>query len=267
MNENKLHTGPEIQVDKLRNEDPRPGELAILEGAVSPTKQLIRATFNSTILPKSIDRSKRRVTAIISSDIIDRAGDVIRVEGWEFGNFRKNPVVMFGHDYSTPPIGRAVSLEVVDALEVGKAIREGEDSGFLPRSGKVLQATTEFAETEFAREVFDLYADGFMRAFSVGFIAKAYKVIYDEKNRLVGFEFTRQELLEYSAVPIPANPEALVAAIGGGRFKKASEIFGDRFRRAEQPDRALEALDAITERERLREAGRSVDEVIKHLGG
>jgi septin family protein len=52
---------------------------------------------------------------------------------------------------------------------------------------------------EFARMIYDKYKNGFLNAFSIGFQAL-------EKD---GDTFTKSELLEISAVPVPANPEAL----------------------------------------------------------
>ncbi|MBU2177581.1 MAG: hypothetical protein KJ556_21015, partial [Gammaproteobacteria bacterium] len=44
----------------------------------------------------------------------DRDGEVIDVSGWDLKNFKKNPVIMFAHDYRTLPIGRATKIGVRD---------------------------------------------------------------------------------------------------------------------------------------------------------
>ena len=57
-----------------------------------------------------------------------------------------------------------------------------------------------------------------MRAVSVGFrpTVQPKRVVDAEDNLAGGYEFNGQELLELSAVPIPANPEALQRAVAAG---------------------------------------------------
>ena len=58
---------------------------------------------------------------------------------------------------------------------------------------------------------FEMYKQGFLNAFSIGFIPKEYT----DRNNADGSTtrvFTKSELLEISAVPVPANPNALVLA-------------------------------------------------------
>ena len=53
----------------------------------------------------------------------------------------------------------------------------------------------------------------FMNAVSVGFMPLAMPTpIFDENKQITGFEFSGQELLELSVVPVPANPAALQLA-------------------------------------------------------
>lgn len=79
----------------------------------------------------------------------------------------------------------------------------------------------EFADAAtypFADTVFNLYKGGFLRAVSVGFMPLEHpRAIRDENNdHVTGWEFTNQELLELSAVPVPANPEAVARAVSKG---------------------------------------------------
>lgn len=53
-----------------------------------------------------------------------------------------------------------------------------------------------------------------MRAVSVGFVPK--KWTRNEERAGYAVDFVEQELLEYSAVPVPANPEALLEAKSAG---------------------------------------------------
>ena len=123
----------------------------------------------------------------------DRDWDMIDVNGWELKDFKKNPVVMFGHDYRTMPIGKNKGIKAQD--------------GFL-------MAKTEFdPNDEFAQKVQQKYETGFMKAWSVGFIPLEWETYHDEKSGRSGVHYKKTELLEYSAVPIPANPRA-IASVG-----------------------------------------------------
>ena len=76
-----------------------------------------------------------------------------------------------------------------------------------------------FADTPFARETFKLYAEGFLRGWSVGFIPEEWEVLTDDDNKFSGYHITAWELLELSAVPVPANPQALTDAIRDGKVR------------------------------------------------
>jgi len=125
------------------------------------------------------------LVAVASDETIDRQGESIPINKWDLGHFEKNPVLQFGHDYHQVPIGRAKNLRV---------------------EGKKLMFEPEFQTvTQFGKEIKELFRKGFLKAWSVGFLPR-YK-----GKRLLG-----NELLEISAVPVPANPEALTMAKAKG---------------------------------------------------
>ena len=111
-------------------------------------------------------------------------------------NFNKNPVVLWAHKYDIPPIGKALWTK--------------EDAGGI-------LSKVKFANTPFAQEIFQLYKEGFLKAFSVGFLPKDY--VDGDGEKKASRTYTNWELLEYSAVPVPANPEALSLAIQRGILK------------------------------------------------
>lgn len=155
-----------------------------------PVRKLYVAGVAET---KILSRAERKLRAVISTSAVDRDGDVIEVAGWELDNFRKNPVVLWAHDSRQPPIARALS--------VTKVVSAG-----------LLEAIVQFARFPFAKQIFDLYEEGYLRAWSVGFMPLDPPKPMEESARRGlrrGVRFTRQELLEFSAVPVPANPEAL----------------------------------------------------------
>lgn len=155
-----------------------------------------RKSYPSVI--KSIDTTTRRIDFIISTETVDRYGDIIRVKGWNLKPYKANPVVLFGHQNREPP--------------VAKAIRVWKEDG-------ALRATAEFMSEElspFAHSIFRMYEERFLRATSVGFMPREYEYIQDDEGHITGYDFVKSELLEFSAVPVPANPEALVNARAKG---------------------------------------------------
>src|SRR5579862_843680 len=42
---------------------------------------------------------------IVSTEAKDRAGEIVRQEGWDLANYKNNPIVLWGHDYYSLPIG------------------------------------------------------------------------------------------------------------------------------------------------------------------
>lgn len=163
-------------------------------------KPIYRAV--STTL-RSLDEAARTIEFTSSTEGSDRMGDVIRVAGWDLANFEKNPVFLFSHRSEDPPIGRILGSK----KELGK--------------NAALVQTAQFATKDiypFADTIFKLYKAGFMNAVSVGFMPKSYQPIIspdDEGGKFLGYEFLEQELFELSAVPVPANPEALGRILRG----------------------------------------------------
>ncbi len=135
------------------------------------------------------ERAAGRVTFVLSTDEVDRHGDVVSADGWRLEAYRENPVLLWAHDYRHPAIGRAVSVW---------------------SEPHRLLAKVEFAPSAFAQEVAALYASGFQWGVSVGFRPIRWEERRDSRSgALVGLRYLEQELLEVSAVPVPANRSAL----------------------------------------------------------
>lgn len=166
--------------------------------------------FNTEI--RGIDEKERTLTALVSTDAIDRMGEVLSPDGADLKQFKKNPVVLWAHNYSHPPIGKAL---------------------WIKKTAEGILSKVQFAATEFAQEVFQLYKDGFMKAFSVGFIPKKWDD-GDEKKE-ISRTYNEWEMIEYSAVPVPANPEALALAFQKGVLKN-NEIINEFKKAVDEQD-------------------------------
>ena len=121
---------------------------------------------------------------IVSTSDVDRQGESVNQAGWDLTFYKANPIVLWAHDYSALPIGICLSIDVSD----GKLIAEGK---FAPADAN-----------PFAQQVRKLYDLGMINTTSVGFIPKEYD---GTKQGVI----SKSELLEFSFVPVPANPYAL----------------------------------------------------------
>ena len=130
-----------------------------------------------------------------STEQKDRVGDVVKADGWKTENYLKNPVFLWAHDYKQPPIGKANKVWVQDSK---------------------LMFRIQFPDAEtypFADTIYKLYKGGYLNATSVGFAPDDNGVKAIDGG---GSEYSSQELLELSAIPVPANPDALVSAREAG---------------------------------------------------
>lgn len=137
---------------------------------------------------------ERSFTAIASTEDVDRDGDIIRASGWKLKNFKKNPVFLWGHDNYSLPIGTVKDVWV-----------ENEKLMFMP-----VFATEEM--NPFADKVYRMFQKKFLRSFSVRFDPLEWAEIKPDDGKGItrfGREYKKQELLEISAVSIPANPGAV----------------------------------------------------------
>lgn len=134
------------------------------------------------------------------SDQVNRYGYRIPTSAWDFSSYLKNPVILWAHNLyeDRPPIGRAVQVW-------------GENG---------LKMRVEFAPTPFAQEIKALYQAGFLHAFSVGFLPLEIDFKADPA------EVVRCDLMENSAVPVPADPKALAQALTGLPVERRRHLAG-----------------------------------------
>lgn len=151
--------------------------------------------------PASWDKNARTARFVMSAQSPDRYGDIVVTEGLDTTEFEKNPVALLFHSSRSWPIGKWINLE---KKLTGRPAR--------------LEGQLEFAPEgliEEADKAAGLVAAGIMRACSIGFLPKDGELIRDDEGHFLGYKYTQSELLECSAVPIPACPQALVKSAGG----------------------------------------------------
>lgn len=132
------------------------------------------------------EKTEKGLRAVASTSTLDRQGESIDQTGWDLKNFKKNPILLWSHDHTEPPIGKAKNIRVEGEGKKAALTFEPEFHDVTPR----------------AQAIGKLFDQGIMNSFSVGFMP----------IEADGNTFTKSELLEISAVGVPANPEARTMA-------------------------------------------------------
>ena len=151
----------------------------------------------AVVASPSVSAETRTATFVFSDESVDRYGDVISAKGWDLTNFNANPIALFGHD----------SASVENAIGRAKNVRV---------EGTRLVGDIEFMTADVnpnAEAVWRMVEGGWLKTVSVGFAPLEWT---PSKTRKGGVDFLKQELLEISIVPIPANPNAVALAKAAG---------------------------------------------------
>ena len=184
----------------------------------------------------------------IFANEMSRDGVTVELDGMDFSNYEKNPVVLYAHDY----MGRTES----GGLPIGRTTR-------LSRTAEGhIRADFEFLSGDaFAERVRNAWERGFLRGASIGWRAVESR---PEGRRI---RAVRSELLEWSIVAVPADPDALRDAY---RRMAAALIEGEADAAgAERAERVIfdhRAGEVEAGGEDLSETRRLLDEVFRSLG-
>lgn len=146
------------------------------------------------------DLGERSVQFTISKEVVDRDGDILRAGGVDFSNYMKNPVFLSFHNSREFPLGKVTKFWVegnaVKAIVYFPTIEE--------LSSDPAQASEKAKLVDFT---YHCYKTGMLNAVSVGFIPLEWTENKD------GYDITKWELLEFSAVAVPANQDAIAEAV------------------------------------------------------
>jgi HK97 family phage prohead protease len=143
-------------------------------------------------IANSNEQSQEGVAWTLSTFDLDRFGERVDPNGWDFSQYIKNPVVEWAHRYDIPAIGRIEGLAV-------------DDNGL---HGSVVFNSKEY--DAFGWGIGERVKAGVIRAGSVGFRVIEIEIPSKEDSKDgTSLIFRKQELLEFSICNVPANPYAL----------------------------------------------------------
>jgi HK97 family phage prohead protease len=153
------------------------------------------------------DGETRRLPFVASDDSVDLQEEVVGAGAFhqDIQVYARNPVLLAQHQHRLPTGHSPVIGSVRD----------------LRTEASPFTAWAHFAEPPADRNHWSLYRDGHQRAFSVGFHIK------DTAKQTGRTVITRGLLLEISAVPVPANSNALVMNYVGHQLGLRADVASD----------------------------------------
>lgn len=145
----------------------------------------------------------RIIPFILSTSTKDRHGTVLNQDNWQLDNYRKNPVVAYQHMLS----GGLCTDPNPDNI-IGKSVGIGVEGGHLFANAQFEDAVMN----PLAEKIFRKILFGSLSRSSVGFL-EVGEGKYGDNDEAQGrdnetYYFSGQELLEWSVVNIPSNPDA-----------------------------------------------------------
>jgi len=191
--------------------------------------------FVSGKAPTELNPGERSDVSWITTESVDRTGEVVLSSGMDDAHFQGNPLVTLGHAYWLPPVGKSLWR---------KRLRDGSLVG--------VKAKTRYPERPDSwpeadpwppDKVFALVQAGLLQGKSIGFLpTKVHTPAADEAERngwgdQVSLVVDEWLLLEYACVFLPANQDSLVEAVSKGAVELSPEL-----RRALGLDPSLFAL-------------------------
>ena len=149
---------------------------------------------------------------MLSTFDLDRFGERIDPQGWDFKRYMDNPVVEWAHRFDIPAIGKIEGLTIDDDGLHGLVFFN--DKSYDPFGWSIGQRVKA----------------GVIRAGSVGFRVIEIEIPDRETSKDgTSLIFRKQELLEFSICNVPANPWALASEKVKGKNEKVKEkkVMGD----------------------------------------
>ena len=149
----------------------------------------VRSAYMDIVERAAVEGGRYRVT--IAANESARTQPDLDLGGLSTDGYARNPVVMWAHD----AVGRSPS----GGLPIGRTVELDRGPG-----GRIV-AEFEFLEGDpFAQRVRNAWDQGFLRAASISWLPLESRPVDGGRLR-----DTRSELLEWSIVAVPADPDAL----------------------------------------------------------
>jgi hypothetical protein len=169
--------------------------------------------FTTAKAPAELLEGERSDVSWISTEEIDRDGEIVLARGMNDAQFRLNPVVTMQHCYAMPPVGRSLWR---------KRSRDGALVGIKAKTQYPPRPADWPGDYWGPDEIFALVKAGLLNGKSVGFLRlrshtpSSHEVAARPELAGVARIIDEWLLLEYACVFLPANQNALVEQVSKG---------------------------------------------------
>jgi len=178
---------------------------------------------------------------------VDRDLERMDPAGWDLKNFKKNPIVLWSHDYMRPAIGKVESPRVKD----------GELVGRVRFSSKEVDPFAAMIEGKVREDI--------IRTGSVGFLSRKIEIL-DDPDKPETLIHRKQELYEFSIVNIPSNVNATASRSANPEEGKETKDSLDKlFKKTDELEQQIRRLKKPSYIDSLLKQDRHETSGIKHL--
>lgn len=203
--------------------------------------------INNSVV-KSEEKAPGVITFVLSTNDVDRDSEVLLPKGINVKEFKKNPILLWNHDaYNRPAIGKLL----MDTMEITEE-KVSSDVQF------------DIENDSYANMIYNKYKSGFLNSGSVRFQpTQTGDPIYTEQR---GVTFEKWNLIEFSAVNIPANTNANAIQ---REYESDKELYKDSPEMLEVcksfKDDVMKSLDKKTEIIKLNDAEYEIPVKVKNF--
>ena len=174
----------------------------------------IKSIFKSIFMSiKSVAGESRCFDAMITTDSIDREGEVVIPAGIDVSDYKKNPVILWNHDIKKP-IGSAKSIAPQGN---GWTMR-----GHLPPRPEDHDPKLDWLPDD----IWGLVDAGILKGVSIGFMPVQQRAASTKDTQIFGPTVktvtNKSKLIEVSITGVGMNQDALITAVHKGLFKAAT---------------------------------------------
>lgn len=215
------------------------------------TKKIFNFEFKALEEDKTFD-------AVISTEVVDRDGEVLLASGCDYSDFLKTGTVLWQHNQDCP---------------IGKCTKIYKTKG-------QIKAKVKFADNdELASKIYNLTKQGIIKGVSVGFMTKEHRLPSKKDLQDYGKEVTRViskwSLYEFSIVSVPCNQDALITSVKSLIDKKeiteadAKLIFNIEIKK-EKEEKTIEIKEPVSlvlNIKKSKSVDKKIDLEIKRLRG
>jgi hypothetical protein len=166
--------------------------------------------------PTELNPGERSDVSWISTESVDRMGEVVVAKGMNDAQFQQNPLVTLGHAYWMPPVGKSLWR---------KRVKDGDLAGIKAKTQYPSRPEAWPTGDEWPPDkVLALVQAGLLQGKSIGFLPTRVHVPNTKEagdrgwGDRVGLVIDEWLLLEYACVFLPANQDSLVEAVSKGAF-------------------------------------------------